>query len=218
MNNLPYSIKGLDKIINSVVSFIFYYRLVFVLLALGVIYYFEYRVWHSYYADERLKIMATVLTGGSIIIAIFYSILNYEYSQIKFKHDIKTSKDVLTFNTASKTHDPAMIKNFRAIKEFYIKNKHLISENKLDVFHTLLNDDSDTRVSFISILNFFECLSLGIKQGIIDEQFTKQFFKTMFNEYFKYFGTYIEYTRKQFDSPRVFRNFTDLADKWDKES
>ena len=218
MSSPGYSIKGLDKIINWVVGFIFYYRLVFVLIALGIIYFFETRVWQSYSGDERLKTMATVLTGGSIIIAIFYSILNYEYNQTKFRHDVKTSRDVLTFNTASKTHDPAMIKNFRIIKEFYKKNKDLINGNQLDAFNKLLNEDTETRASFISIFNFFECVSLGILQGIIDEKFTKEFFKTIFSEFNTYFGAYIEYTRKEFGTPRIFRNFTNLAERWNKEN
>lgn len=97
-----YKLPGLENNLNKFLRFIYYYRLAFVLLALILISYLDYKVWCNYSQDDQLKNAALVLTCGSIVIGIFYSIINYEHNQLKFKHEVKASRELLTFTTASK--------------------------------------------------------------------------------------------------------------------
>lgn len=168
-------------------------------------------------APDKLKNAALVLTGGSIIIGIFYSIINYEHNQLKFKHDVKTSREVLTFTTATKMYDKEMINHFRNVKTFYQTNKEFFVQNRCLEIDRLLTEETEKRVSFIVLFNYLEGISVGINQGIMDEVFMKEFFKTLFRDYSQYFGLYLDFLRKESNSPRIFRHFTALAERWNKE-
>lgn len=213
-----YKVPSAEKAVNKFIAFVFYYRLAFVIIsviAIVIIAVIQYKVSPP---GDKLKNAALVFTGGSIIIGIFYSIINYEHNQIRFKHDVKTSREILTFNTACKMHDMEMINHFRAIKAFYQENKNLFVQNRCDEIDKLLKGEkADTRISFVVIFNYLETISIGVQQGIMDEDFMKEFFKTVFRDYYKFYGTYIEFSRKEYNSPRIYRPFTNLAEKWGKE-
>lgn len=100
-NSPSYSIKGLEKIINDIVGFIFYYRLVVVIAVITFTVLFSIQVYNTSSLEEKLKNLSIVVACGSIIIGIFYSVINYEHNQIKFKHDISSARNALSYTTAS---------------------------------------------------------------------------------------------------------------------
>lgn len=209
-----YRIPSFETPINRAIGFIFYFRLVWVLIAIGITGYSSYVIWCSSIDAEKLKNCAIVFSAGSVIIGIFYSIINYEHNLSKFKHDVKSAKDVLTFNTACNMHNPDTIGHFRTIELFYKANEALFKSNKNNEINELFLAQPESRVSFIVILNYFESISVGIDQGIMDEAFIKDFFKTIFMEYFKKFDSYIGFLRNESNSDRIFVKYTALAQKW----
>lgn len=217
MTNSNYKLPSIVKPLNIIIGFIFYYRLVVVILGFGGIIFACKNVYEISILEDKLKNAALVLTGGSIVIGIFYSIINYEHSKQKFNHDVKSSREILTFNTACKMHDVNTIEHFRKIKTFYVLNKTLISDGKFKEFDTLLTKEIDVRVSFIVIFNYFECISIGIEQGIMDETFMKSFFKTVFIHNLNTFGPFIDFMKKEYNADRMFWKFTELATKWKSE-
>jgi hypothetical protein len=158
-----------------------------------------------------------VLTGGSIMIGIFYSIINYEQNLLKFKYDKKSLKETLTYNTSCKMHEPEMMRHSMAIKKFYDDNIQIFRENRCAEIENLLKEDTGVRLSFIIMMNYFEAVSVGIEQGIMDERFIKEFFKTIFTNYLTRFGSYIEYI-KQTAGQRVFKSFIKVASRWTVEN
>jgi hypothetical protein len=208
-----YTLPSLEKGVNRIISFVFYYRLAFVILALVGIGFFDYYVWAGSTPENKLKNAALVLTGGSIIIGIFYSLINYEHNQLKFKHEIKNSRETLTFTIACKMHDIEMINHFKAVKSFYEKHKQNIANNG-DAVNQALKEDTETWGSLIVAFNYLECIAIGVQQGIIDEEFIKTFFKTIFRDYNNFYGNYFVYLRKERNSNSTYKNFTDLANKW----
>ena len=209
-----YTISKFEELLNKAINFFFYYRLLVVTFCIAFLVYAGIEIWSVSNIDDRFKNLATVFTGGSIIIGIFYSILNYEYSHLRFKHDSKNSRDVLTFTTACKVHERDMILHFKNIKTFYLDNKQLFDQNKMDSVDALLKADTEIRMSVIAIFNYLECIALGMEHGIMDEDFMKEFFKTIFRDYFQYYGSYIIFQRNEYRSPRIFRNFTNVAERW----
>jgi|ERR1035437_1169191 hypothetical protein len=212
-----YRLPKFENWINRFIGFIFYYRLIFVLITVGFIYFLCVRVWDASTPDEKLKNAALVFTGGSIIIGIFYSIINYEHNLSKFKYDVKAARETLTFTTAAKMYEADMVKYFRTVKAFYETYINLFKENKGEEINKLLIADPDTRVAFVIIFNYFEGISISINQCIMDEDFMKEFFKTIFKNYYNRYGMFLDYLRKDAGTKRIFRHFTALAERWDKE-
>jgi len=211
-----YTIKSIEKVVNWIIKAVFYYRIGLVLLALAFIGYLEYRYWNNLGNTDKVKNFVAILTGGSIVIGIFYSILNYEYSQIRFKHDSKTSRDVLSFNVANEWHKVNMVEAQKVAKKFLRKCQPLLLDNNAKKFHDELEDErnENRKAALISIFNYFESLSLGVKQGIIDEQFIRGFFGSIFESYYNEYIFYIEYRRRVKKNAKIWIHFTQLAQKW----
>jgi hypothetical protein len=77
----------------------------------------------------------------------------------------------------------------------YITNK---DAEGLWSFLTLDNDDSyDIRGALAAILNYFESISIGIEEELIDEVFVKRFFKTIFVNYKEKYEFYIKFRQSE---------------------
>ena len=205
--------SGFESWFNRVLGLIFYWRLIFVLLAIGGICWYGEVTYNNSAATEKLKNLAVVITLGSVIIGIFYSIVNYEHNRNKFQHEIKSSQELLTFNTAAKMHDVDFMLNSSKVRKFYVANSQLFTEKKWKELETQWND-TGIRTAFMTLLNYLEAISIGINQNIMDEDFMKAFFETMFRSYYlKYIG-YIDHLRMENNSDKIFCSFTEVAERW----
>lgn len=210
-----YKIPSLESGVNRVISLIFYFRLIFALIAICTIGYIAFIVYgHTLEPNDKIRNVIYVLTAGSIIIGIGYSIINYEHNHNKFNHDNQTSKEILTFNTAAKMLDTTMIDHFRHIREFYDSHqKKFYKQSYFKIDKLLLN--ADLRGHFVAIFNYFEIISIGVNQDIMDKDYVKEFFSTLFVKYYKQYGKYIEHIQQTKD-PRTFKAYMELAENWKK--
>ena len=136
-----YSLPPVEKAINQLVQLVFYYRLVLVLGSLAGIVYAGNYVFQVSNPGERLKNATLVVTGGSVIIGIFYSMLNYEHSQLKFRHDIKVSRETLTFTTTCKMYEQEFIRHFKLLKAFYETHRQLFVKAAFAEIQQRLKED-----------------------------------------------------------------------------
>ncbi len=213
-NSVNYSIHGLEKGLNWLINTIFYFRLLFVLLAIIILSVLTVKVWNFSEKTDKYKNISTVFALGSIVIGIFYSILNYEHNQIKYKYDIKSSKNTLSFNAACDWHRPTMVENLKITKQLYDEHKHLIDDNRAVDFFGILEKNETARSALVSILNYLECISLGVKHEILDYDFMKNYFYSVFQIYTNSYGFYINYRRTVYNAPETWVCYTDLAQKW----
>ncbi|MBV4358274.1 DUF4760 domain-containing protein [Pinibacter aurantiacus] len=216
-NSLPYQVPKVEPKVNAVIQFVFYYRLVVVMLMLCTSVIIGLIVWKQSNEVDKLKNFSLVVTGGSIFIGIFYNILNYENTYRKNHRDMKSSKDSLSFNVACEFNKPQMVENLKGTKALFETHQHLINQNKAQEFFDLLEKDEIGRFALVSIFNYFECLAIGIDQGIIDECFSKKFFKSLIISYYHDYNFFIEYKRKLNKTPTSWEHFTKLAQKWAAE-
>ena len=84
-------------------------------------------------------------------------------------------------------------------------------------FFNILENDEQARSALVSILNYFECISLGVIHVILDESFIKDYFKSIYRTYLNNYSFYIEHRRNVHNSPMAWINYTTLAEKWRKE-
>lgn len=211
-----YKMPGMEKALNKFLAFLHFYRLMWVLITLVGIGFLTYYVWQQSTDADKLKNAALAVTCGSIILGIFYSLVNYENNQIKIKHDIQTAKELLTYNTSCKMYDKEMLEHFRVAHSFYEANKSLFVTGDSHGIDKLFLADWKTRQSLVVILNYLEVICIGINQGIMDENFIKQFFSSIFRNNYGKFGPYLESMRIA-KGGSVYSHFTRVAKKWDIE-
>lgn len=211
-----YSIVGLDKWINYVTGFVFRYRMLFILLFLIAIGYGVYEAVLRSADNALLKNIAVIATYGSVVIGVFYAVLNYEHKHQKDLYDIRFAKCAEAYNAICEWHRPAMVDNLKTTKQLFETKKHLILENKAKDFYEELEQNDEARAALIAILNYFESLAVGINQGILDELFVKRLFRTLMMSYFNDYSFYIMYKRKYHNAPTIWLEFTRLADNWQK--
>jgi len=212
--NTSYSINGLERILNSAINFIFYYRLVVVVIAIVFLIISAVSISNSSTDNDKLKNISIVLACGSVVIGIFYSVINYEHSQIKFRHDIKASRNSLSFNAASEWFKPSMVENLKITKVLYVQHRHLIDENKAAEFSKILDENEQARSALVSIFNYLECIAIAVNENILDESFMKKYLSGVCVNYIIDYGFYIDYKRNVNKSAQIWINFTNLARKW----
>ncbi len=208
------SYRGADRFINGFIENAFYYRLAVVFVCFLMIGSIILRIYVCY-ADERLKTMAVVFSCGSVVIGIFYSILNYENTYRKNKETEINSKAILTFNTACKINEPYLLNCSKDLSIFYRTNKSAFDKREFWKIERLIVAEPNLRISFISLFNYFECMGLGIHEGIMDEHFVRGFFERIFVEHHNKYGSYLAYKRNKIHDQKLYRNFTNLAMKWE---
>lgn len=107
--------KWLEKLVNNT----FKYRYVICLLV--VISIFGFGLFLRYSRHWSAKDIAQVCTGFFIVITLFFTALNYEFSASKTKQDYKTAKEILTFNTACEWHK-SPVKDYQKVSIEFEKN------------------------------------------------------------------------------------------------
>jgi hypothetical protein len=209
-----YSLSGFEKVINDIIQWFYYYRLIFVTIAIIGIVVLNVIEWNGSSPGDQLKNSAIIFTCGSIIIGIFYSIINYEAIHYKTLRDVSLAKKTLSFSSAFEWHRDAMVAHLKIIRQLYDKNKHLIDENKSKEFSELLDSDESARSAFVCVFNFLECISLGCDEDILDEGLIKGYFGTVIIMLTRDFEFYINYRRKKNNAPDTWIKLTLLAQKW----
>lgn len=203
-----------EKIIRTIVETAFILRYWVILILLGAL--VALTVYVSHLPDIQIRDIVAVFTGGSVVITIFYHVLNYEYSQRRFKHDLKTSKELQTFNIAMEWQKEYMSRHNRSLYKFYLNNKKLLENNRLQKLQEKLDlpENEEYYDSLFTVLNFLESIGLGIRQGMMDEKFLEGFFGTVFANNYSRWNAYIEFRRKQKQNKKIWQNFTEIAEDW----
>jgi len=106
------------------------------------------------------------------------------------------------------------------ITKYALDIEKFTSKKDIDGFwnYLLLPENLEVRAAISSIFNYFESISLGIEKKLIDEEFVRQFFDSLFSDFYKEYGFYIDFRREKIDKDQeAWRRFTNFAVKWDKE-
>lgn len=203
-----------ERVINKLVAWLFFYRMIWVLLAIIILMTTSFYTWRTVRFTEAISIITFILTGGSIFIGIGYAILNYEIARINYRRDREFSSNHHAFHTALAWNNDIVLEKLKITKRIHEKYGHLILENNSKEFSEILDSDEEARAALISIFNLMECISLGVTRGVIDENFTRYYFQGLFIDYLNDYEFYISYRRKKHKDPTIWCFFTELATKW----
>ena len=203
-----------EKLVRKAVEIIFIVRYWVIFIMLAALSFITYHV--SCLPDTQIRDTVAVFTGGCVIISVFYAAINYEYTQRRFKHDVKTAKDIASFNIALEWQKEYMTKVQNTVRVFYVKNKQLLDDGTPRKFQDELDkpENDDAYTALVVMLNFLESVCLGVKQDMMDEEYVKGFFGTVFAMQYNRYISFIEYRRRDKQNPKIWKSFTTLSEKW----
>ncbi len=187
--------------------------------------------------DIKLTDYISMASLGSVTIGLIYTAISFQYT---YKADMeksvkdedryrqalesakaheKLTKIKFTYDICSTWYKSDMALNVQIARKFMqpFKDK-LHDSNKLEDFINTLDTSDNDRKAFVAVLNYFESISLLIKDEIIDEDTAKKSFKTVFSAYYTNLKIYIKRIQ-EIDhgvNHRVYCNFVEIAEKWQK--
>jgi len=210
----PYSVALIDKLVNGCINFVFYYRLAFVFTGTVILAVISYNVWNHSEDAEKYKNISIVFSLGSVIIGIFYAILNYENNHLKYKAERVNARKMAAYSTIGEWHKPSMVENLKIAKKLYEEHKHLIADRQTLQFAKILDENEQVRSALVCILNFMEIVAIAVQEGLLDEEIIKKTFKVVFSKYSDNYMFYIMHRRTQQHSPTTWLYFTRLVESW----
>jgi len=198
--------------VANFIEFMFNWRL-FVFLAgiIGITFVAIYVSNDSNGVVTRKDIISSI-SSSTIIVALFYTIITYEYNRNKFKHDVQLSKDTLAFNIALEWHKATMIDHLNKCRDFIEIHRSRLTNAEGKEFYDELCKNPVEKSALISVLNFFEAFSLAIHHGVMGEDLSKEFFLSIVLEWHKDFAPVIRHLRTVKRNDRIYK----VSQDWHK--
>lgn len=155
------------------------------------------------------------MQGTSILflaLTVFYAALQLKYvNKINTEsHDWNRRKAAQDMCVRYAEFNPNKVLILKELK--YFQNKGSVALNKVE---EKFDKDIELRNAAHMILNYFEYLCIGIKQGVYDEAVVKEFWATIMNDVFLMFRPYIIERRK--DQPSIWVYVQEFSNKWQHE-
>ncbi|SFD76433.1 protein of unknown function [Chitinophaga sp. CF118] len=166
--------------------------------------------------DLKKSEIIKIINSGLVIIGLMYSILTFESNQIKNRHDIRVRKCSATYNVIREWHMSPMMDYSKICKEFELKNEYQLLKNDIESFMQEFDNsiNSEYRKSLICVLNYFESIAVAISEDLLDELFTKKYFRLIFLEFYDDYFFFIHERRKIKNDNEIWQEYTRLAYKW----
>jgi len=174
------------------------------------------------------KDVIALFTSGLVTTTLIYTAknlrLNFEASQAKLQFDsdkfdyeknakseeIRRKKIEYSFQVCSQWYSPAMAVHVELSRSFVRKHADKLRDHVIADFVNELEENLESRRCVISVLNYFENISLLIFKELIDKEIMRDSFKTLFCEYYKVLKPYIIERQKQ--SGRFLINYEVVKD------
>lgn len=101
-------------------------------------------------------------------------------------------------------------------RAFIKKHKELLNTANREEFVKIIEDENsaESRAAIMAVLNYFENLSEGVLQGVLDEAYLKEIFKTMFLKYSVNLKPYFEVIETRDGENGIFKSFQNVAGRW----
>lgn len=88
---------------------------------------------HTKEPSLPLSELIKILLGGLVVIGLLYSILSYESSIKKTKHDIRIQKASITYSAMGEWHNPPMIDYAKVCSEFESKPEFKLMKTSIKI-------------------------------------------------------------------------------------
>lgn len=166
--------------------------------------------------DLKKSEIIKIMNSGLVIIGIMYSILTYEFTQAKTRNDIRISKCSATYKIMGEWYTSPMIEYVKNCREFENRYEYQLLKDDIVIFTRIVenNINYEFRKSIFCILNYFEVIAVGISEDLMDERFVRKYFSIIFFDFYNTYFPFIEQRRKIKNDHEIWKEFTNLVNKW----
>lgn len=176
----------------------------------------------DYIALFSAGIVTTALIYTAIGLKINYNVnmqklafdkKKFEYEKNRYDETLKRKRREFAYQISSDWFHDGMSTCVQKARAFVKPHKDkLNSYAEVKAFDEELDKDLEVRKSLLSVLNYFEYVSILILDNVIDENAIKDAFKTVFCDYYKTLQGFIEYHQKE--SQRYYSHYVKIAKSW----
>jgi hypothetical protein len=150
--------------------------------------------------------------GSVAIMALIYHALSLE-SQYKFhQENLFLTRSQYAYEVISKFNEPHMSTSLLFLNKIEEKPNEYFPDKKVQKYLDYIKENPKDRQKMIMIINYYEHLSILIKNNHIEESIVKNNFKTIFVDTFIMMKPYIDHC--QLHSASIWCNYEKLATKW----
>jgi hypothetical protein len=150
--------------------------------------------------------------GSVAIMALIYHALSLE-SQYKFhQENLFLTRSQYAYEVISKFNEPHMCNSLLFLNKIEEKPSEYFPDKKVQKYLDYIKINPKDRQKIIMIINYYEHLSILIKNNHIEESIVKNNFKTIFVDTFILMKPYIDYCQQH--SSSIWCNYEKLATKW----
>ncbi|TAN12121.1 MAG: DUF4760 domain-containing protein [Chitinophagaceae bacterium] len=137
----------------------------------------------------------------------------FEYEKNKYIEIQNRKRREFAYEVSSKWFNDGFADCVQTARHFLKPYKgKLNSHEQIETYENALDADLSIRKSVLSVLNYFEYVSILIEDCVIDENAIKDAFKTLFCDYYKTLKSVIEHHQKE--NIRYFHNYAKVAKRW----
>jgi Domain of unknown function (DUF4760) len=125
------------------------------------------------------------------------------------------AKRLLTMEKCLEWH--RMAEKTGMARKFIAKHKDLLNNSNVASFVAEIESDENSttfRPAVIGVMNYFENLAEGIISGMLDEEYVKNIFKTMFLKYLANLRPYFDLIEKRDGENGIYKSFKKVAEQW----
>lgn len=193
--------------VNFEVKYIVVFLIIIFVLGL-ILFYVLYRNGVSYTLTDIMGYAA----GSVAIMTLIYHALSLE-SQHKFhQQNLFLTRNQYAYDVVSKFNDPHMTNALQFLYKIDKEKDTFFPDKKVQDFLDYIKENHADRQKIIMIFNYFEQLSILVKNKHIEEKIIKDSFRTVFINTFVLMKPYIDYCQQ--DNRSTWCNYEALAGKW----
>ncbi len=195
------------------VNFQVKYIVLFLLLIaiIGVIIFY---LMNKYNINFTFTDIMAYCAGSVAIMALIYHALSLE-SQYKFhQENLFLTRNQYAYDVSSKFNEPHMTEALQFLSKIDAEKEKYFPDKKVQKFLDYIKENPKDRQKIVTVINYFEQLSILIANGHIEEKIIKNTFKTVFISTFILMKPYIDYSQQE--NRTIWCNFENMAVKWNE--
>jgi len=156
-----------------------------------------------------------ILEFSTTVAATVAGLTGASYAAQSLTRSAEEAKIDRTLSFISRWNDPSFEKK-QVISLLRKAHDHANSTVEGFIVQEIDKDDENNNLKseINTILNFFEEMSLAIKNKLVDENTLYEFFKGIVLTYVEKFEPWMEVRRKNSKNKKIFQALTELRDRW----
>ena len=167
--------------------------------------------------DFSITDVMAYLTGSVAIVTLVYNSIAVESRKTFHKETLEVQKYRYTYDIVSKMNEPEMVYCLSTYRYIEDNRDEFFGNNNARYFEEYMKKEGNEefKINVVMLLNYFEHISILVKNEHIEEQIIKESFKNFFTKGYSIMEPYIAH--RQVQNPKAWACFKAQAIKWQEE-